>query len=102
MKERRGFCSRYYTLNDGDQITTGEFNSTVGTKYDFLQPHTIGERFDAEPNPEPTALGYDLNYVLWNNDGPAAKAATVNCVVGPEYATLLGSTEPPCFDCIPI
>eukprot|EP00884_Botryococcus_braunii_P013505 jgi/Botrbrau1/22155/Bobra.0206s0078.1 len=75
---------RYYTLNDGDQITTGEFATTVGTKYDFLQPHTIGERFDAEPNPEPTALGYDLNYVLWNNDGPAAKAATVDCVIGPK------------------
>jgi aldose 1-epimerase len=58
-----------YTVADDSLIPTGELRPVQGTAFDFLTPHTIGERIAQVPG------GYDHNWVL-NSTGMQA-AATV-------------------------
>ncbi|KAK6123258.1 hypothetical protein DH2020_043000 [Rehmannia glutinosa] len=51
------FASRITPVND-NLIPTGEISPVGGTAYDFLEPHTIGSKFNELPD------GYDINYVL--------------------------------------
>ena len=45
-------------------IPTGEVADVTGTPFDFREPHTIGERIDAENEQLANGLGYDHNWVL--------------------------------------
>jgi aldose 1-epimerase len=75
----------YFTeLDSITLLPTGAINPVAGTAFDFRSPAPIGARFSSIPNPEPGATGYDLLYVLFGKDGPAAKADTVDCAVGPD------------------
>jgi aldose 1-epimerase len=77
----------WYTELDwasGTLLPTGAIKPVAGTAFDFTQPAVIGSRFDSIPDPEPGYTGYDLLYVLFGRDGPAAKAATADCAVGPD------------------
>jgi aldose 1-epimerase len=54
-----------FTPVDSGLIPTGELKSVVGTPFDFLKPHAVGERINA--NDEQLHLGhngYDHNFVI--------------------------------------
>ena len=65
-------ASSYTPVDDG-LIPTGEIEPVAGTPLDFRTPHIIGERI-AELD-DTSALGYDHNFVLDNQDGSMAVAA---------------------------
>jgi len=54
----------YFLPADATQIPTGEFQSVAGTPFDFLEPHAIGSRIDANDEQLKIALGYDHTFVL--------------------------------------
>jgi aldose 1-epimerase len=64
-----------YTPIDDTLIPTGELASVEGTPFDFREFHKIGERVE-QLNDKP-GKGYDHNFVLNNQDGDLALAATV-------------------------
>lgn len=45
-------------------IPSGEIADVTGTPFDFREPHTIGERIDAENEQLANGRGYDHNWVL--------------------------------------
>jgi len=65
-------CADKYTITDSNSIPTGEFAALSGTPFDFIEPHTIGERIDQ------LYKGYDDNFVLRNQSGTLALAAQVH------------------------
>lgn len=69
-------AERYTPVNAG-LIPTGELEPVAGTPFDFLQPHAIGERVGASHEQLTFGLGYDHNWVLQNQGGKRALAATV-------------------------
>ena len=72
----RIYADRYTPVNAG-LIPTGELAPVAGTPFDFIQPHAIGERVGASHEQLTFGLGYDHNWVLRNQDGKLALAATV-------------------------
>ena len=64
-----------YTPIDETLIPTGEIAPVAGTPFDFREFHKIGERVD-QLNDKP-GKGYDHNFVLNNQSGKLALAATV-------------------------
>lgn len=66
--------AKRYTPWDSTAIPTGEIAEVKGTPFDFTKAGRIGERFD-QLKDDPR--GYDLNYVLDNQGGKLALAATV-------------------------
>ena len=64
-----------YTPVDDTLIPTGEFAPVKGTPFDFTEFHAIGER--VEQLGTGTGAGYDHNFVLNNQDGDLALAATL-------------------------
>jgi aldose 1-epimerase len=65
----------HYTPVDSTLIPTGEIAPVAGTPFDFREFHAIGERVDQLGTGE--GAGYDHNFVLNNQDGDLALAATV-------------------------
>lgn len=74
-------------------IPTGEFLPVAGTPFDFLRPHGIGERIDANHEQLQIANGYDHNYVLDADNGVLAPAAAVLEPVSGRMMEVL-TTEP--------
>ncbi len=70
-------ASRMTPVNAG-LIPTGEIAPVAGTPFDFTTPHAIGERVDADHAQLKFGRGYDHNWVLDNQDGALALAATVH------------------------
>jgi len=66
-----------FTEVDSGLIPTGNLPDVAGTPMDFTTPHKIGERIDADFEQLKLGGGYDHNWVLRNNDGSLALAATV-------------------------
>lgn len=64
-------CADMITVTDSDSIPTGAFSDVTGTPFDFTKPRSIGERIDQ------LNKGYDDNFVLRNQTGELALAATV-------------------------
>ncbi len=58
-------------------IPTGEFKDVANTPFDFTTPHAIGERIKAKNTQLKYGNGYDHNWVLNNQTGMLAQAATV-------------------------
>ncbi len=58
-------------------IPTGKFAPVAGTPFDFTAPHSIGERVNTENEQLKFGGGYDHNWVLDNQTGKMALAATV-------------------------
>ena len=65
-----------YTPVDANLIPTGVLAPVAGTPFDFLKPHVIGERIDADNEQLKLGIGYDHNFVL-NGGGKYAEAAEV-------------------------
>ena len=64
-----------FTPVDSTLIPTGELKAVAGTPFDFRQPHTIGERIDANDEQIKFGGGYDHNFVLNGNMGTLRLAA---------------------------
>jgi aldose 1-epimerase len=64
-----------YTPTDDTLIPTGKIADVEGTVLDFRKPTRIGDRI--EELTDTAALGYDHNYVLRNQTGRNALAATL-------------------------
>ena len=58
-------------------IPTGELRPVAGTPFDFTSPHAIGERVNQADEQLKFGGGYDHNWVLDNQGGALALAATV-------------------------
>jgi len=58
-------------------IPTGELRPVKGTPFDFTTPHRIGERITTDDEQIKLGGGYDHNWVLDNQGGLLALAATV-------------------------
>lgn len=54
----------FYIPIDDTSIPTGEILSVKGTPFDFLEPHTVGERIDADHEQIKHGAGYDHCFVL--------------------------------------
>ena len=63
---------------DAGLIPTGQIAPVAGTPLDFTTPHVIGERIGADNEQLKFAGGYDHNWVLDNQSGKIALAATVS------------------------
>ena len=74
-------------------IPTGEIVPVAGTPLDFTQPHAIGERIDANNEQLKFGGGYDHNWVLDNQSGKLALAATVHEPKSGRFMEVL-TTEP--------
>ncbi|MBQ7702871.1 MAG: galactose mutarotase [Firmicutes bacterium] len=59
--------SDHYLPVDGDCLCTGEILSSIGTTFDFNEPHVIGEHMDREDPQIINASGYDHAFVLSND-----------------------------------
>ena len=68
-----------FTPVDSGLIPTGELKPVAGTPFDFLTPHTVGERINA--NDEQLKLGhdgYDHNFVIDGGGKKLVEAAEVH------------------------
>ena len=68
-------AAHYTPVNPG-LIPTGAIAPVAGTPFDFTTPHPIGDRIDADNEQIKFGGGYDHNWVLDNQDGDLALAAT--------------------------
>jgi aldose 1-epimerase len=83
-----------FTPVDSGLIPTGELKSVVGTPFDFLKPHAVGERINA--NDEQLKLGhngYDHNFVLDGKGKGLKETAEVYDPASGRVLTIL-TTEP--------
>ena len=80
-------CANAYTPVDAGLIPTGEIRPVEGTPFDFITPHTIGERIGQVEG------GYDHNFVLRSGGGKLDLAARV---VEPKRGRVIeiSTTEP--------
>jgi aldose 1-epimerase len=83
-----------YTPVDGTLIPTGEIAPVEGTPFDFREPHSIGERIDADDPQLGFGGGYDHNWVL--NGTPAGGMTLAARVYEPTTGRTLEilTTEP--------
>ena len=66
-----------FTPVDSTLIPTGELKSVVGTPFDFLKPHAIGERINADDEQIRLGHGYDHNFVIDGGGKELVQAAEV-------------------------
>jgi aldose 1-epimerase len=66
-----------FTPVDKTLIPTGELRNVAGTPFDFRQPHTIGERINANDEQLMLGKGYDHNFVLNRHSAGLELAARV-------------------------
>jgi aldose 1-epimerase len=81
------------TPTNAGQIPTGEIVAVAGTPFDFTTPHAVGERIDADNEQLKSGGGYDHNWVLDNQSGKLALAATLLDPDTGRYMEVL-TTEP--------
>jgi len=75
------------TTTDEESIPNGKLTKVHNTPYDFSTPHQIGERINQ------IYKGYDNNYVLQNQNGDLALAATAKDIVSGRVLEVY-TTEP--------
>jgi aldose 1-epimerase len=66
-----------FTPVDSNLIPTGELKSVAGTPFDFLKPHSVGERINADDEQIRLGHGYDHNFVIDGGGKELTKAAEV-------------------------
>jgi aldose 1-epimerase len=83
-----------FTPVDSALIPTGELRAVAGTPFDFLKPHTLGERINADDEQLRLGNGYDHNFVI--DGGGTRKLVEVGEVHDPASGRTLTvlSTEP--------
>ncbi len=77
---------------DSTQIPTGELRDVAGTPFDFRTPHRVGERINAQGDPQLHG-GYDHSYVV---NGPAGTLREAAKAADPKSGRVLtvSTTEP--------
>lgn len=66
-----------FTPVDSTLIPTGELAPVVGTPFDFIAPHAIGESIDGDHHQLKFGGGYDHNFVLMRPDAGLVLAAVL-------------------------
>lgn len=69
--------SRYCPVDEG-LIPTGELRPVAGSPFDFMQPHTIGERINQSDQQLSFGKGYDHNWALNKTRSELSLAARVS------------------------
>ena len=82
-----------FTPVDSGLIPTGELKPVTGTPFDFLKPHAVGERINADDEQLRLGKGYDHNFVI---DGGGKKLTQAAEVYDPASGRVLQvlTTEP--------
>ncbi len=62
---------------DANLIPTGELKPVAGTPFDFLTPHVVGDRIEADDPQLHLGHGYDHNFVLDHAPGQLSEVAEV-------------------------
>lgn len=75
-----------FTPTGSTGIPTGELRDVEGTPFDFREPHTVGERIDADDEQIKVGHGYDHNYVI---NGEAGTLRPVARVEDPESGRVM-------------
>lgn len=70
-------CDKFLPT-DKNAIPTGELRNAKGTPFDFLEPHRIGERIEAEDEQISIGRGYDHNFVINGKRGNLRPVARVH------------------------
>lgn len=85
-----------YTPVNAGLIPTGRIAPVAGTPFDFVAPHTIGERIEHPNEQLRFAGGYDHNFVLARPADDTATLALAATVLEPQSGRLLEvhTTEP--------
>jgi aldose 1-epimerase len=77
LQEQLQLHASRFTPVDATLIPTGELKSVVGTPFDFLQPHAVGERINADDEQIRLGHGYDHNFVIDGGGKELTQAAEV-------------------------
>ena len=77
LQEQLKLNASRFTPVDATLIPTGELKSVAGTPFDFLQPHTVGERINADDEQIRLGHGYDHNFVIDGGGKELTQAAEV-------------------------
>lgn len=90
------FASNYTAVDPDDLLPTGEIRSVRNSPFDFLAPHTFGERNAAVENSgagraENGSAGYDHNWVL---DGSGTRTVAVITDPGSGRRVELATNQP--------
>jgi aldose 1-epimerase len=93
LKHRLTLYASAFTPVNSTLIPTGEIRKVAGTPFDFLTPHEIGERIDANDQQIRVGGGYDHNFVLDGEAGTLRPAARVEDPASGRVLDVL-STEP--------
>ena len=72
-------CSKMLAIDD-TQIPTGEIVSVEGTPFDFITPHTIGERINDDDHTLKVCKGYDQCWMIDGFDGKLRELGTLSAV----------------------
>ncbi|MBP3634734.1 MAG: galactose mutarotase [Oscillospiraceae bacterium] len=64
-----------YCAGDEGCLPTGELAPVQGTAMDFLTPHMIGERIDADEDCVKLSGGYDSNFIISSSPAAVVKGA---------------------------
>ena len=77
LNEQLKLNASRFTPVDSTLIPTGELKSVVGTPFDFLKPHAVGERINADDEQLRLGKGYDHNFVIAGGGKELVEAAEV-------------------------
>src|ERR1700741_1999308 len=77
LNEQLKLNASRFTPVDATLIPTGELKSVVGTPFDFLKPHAVGERINADDEQLRLGKGYDHNFVIAGGGKELVEAAEV-------------------------
>jgi aldose 1-epimerase len=64
LQEQLQLHASRFTPVDANLIPTGELKPVAGTPFDFLKPHAVGERINADDEQIRLGHGYDHNFVI--------------------------------------
>lgn len=78
LNHRLKLNANRFTPTDAGSIPTGELKSVIGTPFNFLTPHAIGERINQNDEQLKFGNGYDHNFVLNGRMGRLRQAAVVS------------------------
>ena len=77
LKEELQLNASRFTPVDSTLIPTGELKPVTGTPFDFIKPHVVGERINADDEQIKLGHGYDHNFVIDGGGKALTKAAEV-------------------------
>jgi len=77
LQEQLQLHASRFTPVDSTLIPTGELQPVTGTPFDFLKPHAVGERINADDEQIHLGHGYDHNFVIDGGGKALTKTAEV-------------------------